>query len=83
MARSPCLSGIQARVSAALDDLLDVDVDVLVVGHGAAGTLWYCRLAGLPIDRRHDQPGVGHYFTIDLSTRSAIHPWTPIDEIET
>jgi broad specificity phosphatase PhoE len=74
---------VQARVSAALDDLLGVDVDVLVVGHGAAGTLWYCLLAGLPIDRRHDQPGVGHYFTIDLGTRSPVDPWVPIDHIET
>jgi broad specificity phosphatase PhoE len=74
---------VQARVSAALDDLLGVDIDVLVIGHGAAGTLWYCHLAGLPIDRRHDQPGVGHYFTIDLGTRSPIHPWAPIDQIET
>jgi broad specificity phosphatase PhoE len=74
---------VQARVSAALDDLLGVDVDVLVVGHGAAGTLWYCLLAGLPIDRRHDQPGVGYYFTIGLGTRSPVHPWVPIDHIET
>jgi broad specificity phosphatase PhoE len=74
---------VQARVTAALDDLFSSDVDVLVVGHGAAGTLWYCHLAGLPIDRRHDQPGVGHYFTVDLGTRSPIHPWVPIDHIET
>jgi broad specificity phosphatase PhoE len=73
---------VQARVAAALADLLGGDVDALVVGHGAAGTLWYCLLAGLPIGRQHDQPGVGHYFAIELPTRRPIHPWRCIDAIE-
>ncbi|QGG93918.1 histidine phosphatase family protein [Actinomarinicola tropica] len=70
----------QERVHAALADLLvPGEADVAVVGHGAVGTLWYCRLTGQPIDRRHDQPGQGHYFTVDLVTREVLHPWRPID----
>jgi len=30
-----------------------------LVGHGGTGTLLRCAWAGLPIDRRHDQPGAG------------------------
>ncbi|MDH4170281.1 MAG: phosphoglycerate mutase family protein [Acidimicrobiia bacterium] len=72
---------VQQRVTDALADVL-VDGgggDVAVVGHGGAGTLVWCHLAGQPIDRRLDQPGPGHYFTFD---RSAVHPWRPIDRIE-
>lgn len=71
----------QARIVGALEDLLDPSTpdDVAVVGHGAVGTLWYCHLTNQPIDRRHDQPGQGHYFTVDLATRSVLHPWRPID----
>ncbi|MFM2355159.1 MAG: hypothetical protein RLZZ528_895 [Pseudomonadota bacterium] len=32
---------------------------VLFVGHGAVGTLLWCHLAGVAIDRRHDQPAGG------------------------
>lgn len=71
----------QERIHAALADLLvPGDADVAVVGHGAVGTLWYCRLTGQAIDRRHDQPGQGHYFTVDLDTGEVLHPWRPIDE---
>lgn len=70
----------QDRVAEALADLLvPGDADVGVVGHGAIGTLWFCRLTGQPIDRRHDQPGQGHYFTVDLATGSVLHPWRPIE----
>lgn len=74
----------QDRIVDALADLLVPDqvddVDIAVVGHGAVGTLWYCRLTAQPIDRRHDQPGQGHYFTIDLATGAVLHPWRPIEE---
>lgn len=72
----------QARVHAALVDLLldPGDADVAVVGHGAVGTLWYCHLNGERIERRHDQPGQGHYFSVDLASGSVLHTWRPIDE---
>ena len=71
----------QRRIVRALADVLDDDGrgDVAVIGHGGVGTLWYCHLAGVPIDRRWDQPGQGHYFTVDRSTCRPLHLWRPID----
>ena len=70
----------QRRIAEGLADLLTPSPrDILVVGHGAVGTLWYCHLNGLAIERRHDQPGQGHYFSVDLHLGRAIHPWLPID----
>ncbi len=40
--------------------------DIIVVGHGGVGTLLYCHLARVPIDRCHDQPSQGHYFTSEI-----------------
>lgn len=76
----------QARVAEALADLLaptatPADPDVLVVGHGGVGTLLYCQVAGLTIDRRHDQPGQGHYWSYDRESAIALHPWCPIDDL--
>lgn len=72
----------QQRISDALDDLLDPGgPDTLVVGHGGVGTLWYCHLTGRQISRTHDQPGQGHYFTVDTATRAVLHGWTPIDHL--
>lgn len=70
----------QRRVAEGLSDLFRADDDVAVIGHGGVGTLWYCHLAGIPIDRRHDQPGQGHYYEVDLTTGAVVHPWRPIDE---
>lgn len=78
----------QTRVAEALADFWtptgssEPVADVMVVGHGGVGTLLYCRLAGLAIDRRHDQPGQGHYWSYDLDSATVVHPWLPIDEIE-
>jgi broad specificity phosphatase PhoE len=78
----------QRRVVAALADLLvepggraveRARPDVVVVGHGGVGTLLWCHLAGLAIDRRHDQPSQGHHWAWDRSTGRVVHPWRPID----
>ena len=72
----------QVRIVAALADVLASAAtggDVAVVGHGAVGTLWWCHLAGEPIDRRWDQPGQGHLITVDAATRRPLHHWVPID----
>ncbi len=72
----------QRRVVNSLADLLvDIDEDIAVVGHGAVGTLLMCHLADLPIDRQHDQPGQGHYWTFDLGSRRILHRWFPIDDV--
>ncbi len=71
----------QRRIASALADLLvpSRSGDIAVIGHGGVGTLWYCQLAGVPIERRHDQPSQGHYFSIDLTMRLPMHAWRPID----
>ena len=70
----------QNRIVEAVADLVtDSEHDVAVVGHGAVGTLLMCHLAGLVIERRHDQPGQGHFWTLDRATRRLLHGWRPID----
>jgi broad specificity phosphatase PhoE len=72
----------QRRIAAGLADLLVAgqSEEIAVIGHGGVGTLWYCHLAGLPIDRRHDQPSQGHYFSVELASGRPLHGWRPIDE---
>lgn len=54
--------------------------DVLLVGHGAVGTLLFCQLSGQTIDRRHDQPnGGGHYFSFLRNSLSVLHGWRPME----
>lgn len=71
----------QVRITKGLSDLLSSDApgDIVVVGHGGVGTLWFCHLSDQAIDRSHDQPGQGHYFTVDRSDASIVHAWRPID----
>ena len=54
---------------------------IAIVSHGAVGTLLYCHLAGVPIERRWDQPanGGGNYFCFTLSPRAAHSWWQAID----
>lgn len=82
---------VQSRVARELADVLEPDVDetdgridrdVLIVGHGGAGTLLYCQLAGEDIHAWQDQPSPGHYWAYDLATRRMLHPWRAIDDIE-
>lgn len=55
--------------------------DILLVGHGAVGTLLFCHYAGLAIDRTHDQPlGGGHYFSLLVEGRQVLHSWRPMEE---
>jgi broad specificity phosphatase PhoE len=75
----------QARIVGALRDVVadSTGPDTVIIGHGGVGTLLYCYLTSQPIDRRHDQPDQGHYFTVDLDTGRALHPWRAIDDLET
>lgn len=71
-------SRIMAESAGAIAEAMDRDV--LMVGHGAVGTLLYCRLAGLPISRRYDQPaGGGNVFAFRPAERQIVHAWTPIE----
>ncbi|WP_369138414.1 histidine phosphatase family protein [Modestobacter versicolor] len=49
--------------------------DVAVVCHGGVGTLLLCHLLGVPIDRRHDQPGQGSWYAFDPATGRVPHGW--------
>jgi len=49
------------------------------VAHGAVGTLLWCDLQGVPIDRAHDQPGQGSCYAFDPEQWIALHPWVRID----
>jgi broad specificity phosphatase PhoE len=70
----------QARIASALADLLHVPGATAVIGHGGVGTLWYCHLAGIPIARRWDQPGQGHYVTVEHGR--PLHHWRRIEDVE-
>ncbi|MEL6425257.1 MAG: histidine phosphatase family protein [Pseudomonadota bacterium] len=57
--------------------------DLLLVGHGAVGSLLWCHLADLPISRDHDQrPGGGCVWTYDLDAGAPRHGWLPVEEME-
>lgn len=72
----------QARIVREAEAALarDKPGDVLLVGHGAVGTLLYCHYAGFPIDRRYDQKGGGNYFTFTKADRKVLHHWRPLEE---
>ncbi len=54
--------------------------DVLLVGHGAVGTLLMCHLAGWPIDRSRDQTGGGgNVFAFERDGLRLKHGWTPME----
>lgn len=58
------------------------DGEVLLVGHGAVGTLLYCHFADLPISRRYDQGhGGGCFFAIELETKKPLHHWKPMEDL--
>ena len=72
----------QARIVREAESVLEAapEGDLLLVGHGAVGTLLFCHYAGLPISRLHDQPaGGGHYFTMTKADRKVSHAWRPME----
>lgn len=53
--------------------------DVVVVAtHGGVGTLLLCALRGIPVDRRHDQPGQGSWYRFDTVTGRVAEGWRRI-----
>ena len=72
----------QERIVAAVQRAAaGADGDVAVVSHGGVGTLLLCRLLGVPIDRRHDQPGQGSWFAFDPATGRVAHPWRRLEPV--
>ncbi|QZZ37288.1 phosphoglycerate mutase family protein [Nitratireductor kimnyeongensis] len=54
--------------------------DIAVIAHGAVGTLLLCKLRDEPIDRTHDQPFQGHFWSATLPDLRILHGWMPIAE---
>jgi broad specificity phosphatase PhoE len=74
----------QARIVAEVETVLaghDPAAPLLLVGHGAVGTLLYCRLAGIAIDRRFDQQRGGSVFAIAGATLRPHFGWTPMEAV--
>lgn len=56
--------------------------DILMVGHGGVGTLLFCHLSDLEIDRKYDQAGGGgNVFAFDLRQQEMLHAWTPMEHL--
>ena len=56
--------------------------DVLFVGHGGVGTLLFCALLGVDIDRRFDQePGGGCWFQFEIDSRRPSRRWQPMETL--
>ncbi|NOX31424.1 MAG: hypothetical protein GXP35_15460 [Actinobacteria bacterium] len=71
----------QRRIVDALTDLFSpTSGDVVVVGHGGVGTLLYCHLAGLAIDRQFDQRRGGSYYVVDLTTLKPLSGWRTFEQ---
>jgi broad specificity phosphatase PhoE len=70
----------QGRALDALRQVLAGEGDVLVVGHGGVGTLTWCALSGVPIDRRHDQPGMGFVWQADAPDYRPLGGWRRLEE---
>jgi broad specificity phosphatase PhoE len=53
---------------------------IAFIGHGGVGTLLKCHLAGVPIDRQHDQPaGGGNLYAFKLLDRALLSDWLPME----
>jgi broad specificity phosphatase PhoE len=72
-----------ARIVQAVELVLathDSRQQLLLVGHGAVGTLLKCRIAGRPISRAEDQSaGGGNLYAFSLADRNLLCDWTPME----
>ena len=77
-------SAAQTRIVSEAEVLLasHAEGDLLIVGHGAVGTLLYCHFANLPIDRKYDQmAGGGNFFAMDIASQQILHHWRAMEEM--
>lgn len=76
-------SAAQARIVGEVQEVLasHEEGDLLLIGHGAVGTLLYCHFSDVPIDRKHDQTGGGNFITIETATLKVLHGWRAMEEM--
>lgn len=76
----------QSRVMAALHQIADEAPagDIAVVAHGGIGALTLCRVMGVPIDRKWDQPGGGggNVIAISLPDWGLLQGWCALEDID-
>lgn len=73
---------IVRAVTEVLADARFSDGDVLIIAHGAVGTLLLCHLLARPITRQLDQPGPGG--CVFAADRVTLHPhgtWRPLESL--
>lgn len=73
----------QMRIVGAVTAMLDAhpDQNLIFTGHGAVGSLLYCHLSGLSIDRKWDQKGGGHWFAFDTVGMTPEDHWQPMETL--
>jgi broad specificity phosphatase PhoE len=73
----------QVRIVREVEDIIRSfsDGDILIVGHGAVGTLLFCHLSDLPISRLYDQGtgGGGCFFEFTPAERRPKAKWQPME----
>ncbi|PQA74279.1 histidine phosphatase family protein [Brucella oryzae] len=71
---------VQQRIVSGFEAVkqLGTSGDIAIIGHGGAGTVLLCYLAGLLINRRYDQPFQGHYWCYSCEDDAVLHHWKPI-----
>ena len=70
----------QQRIVAAWRAVTATPGRIAIIGHGGTGTLLFCALSGLPIDRRHDAGRQGCYWVWEPAAGGMVHGWRPLEE---
>jgi len=71
----------QRRIVSETENVLrnHINGNLVIVGHGAVGTLLFCHYSNLPISRQYDQKGSGNYFSFLKDKRQVLHGWRPME----
>ncbi len=75
----------QQRIVKAVENIVKNDKgnsDIVIVSHGAVGTLFLCHLKGCQISRKEESSGEngGSYYCFETQSNSLVHDWKQIDE---
>ena len=71
----------QTRIVSETEEALrnHISGNLLIVGHGAVGTLLFCHYSNFQISRQYDQKGSGNYFSFLEGKRQVLHGWRPME----